>query len=268
MSYLPFIKETIEHAGEIARSYFGNVSSETKPEDNNQVLTEADIAIGEYIVERIQSVYPEHNIIDEEAGVINNGSNVTRVVDPIDGTSNFAAATPLYGCMIGVLQDDQPVAGGVVLPSLNEVYLAESGAEATRNGVKISVSGRDKLSDMLISYGIDGYADNPERTRQEARLIGEIALKIRNLRTSNSVFDLMTTANGSYGAFLNQTSKIWDNVAPQIIIQEAGGIYTDFYGNPIDYSNAIARVDQNFTVCAASPAAHAGLQTLIRAHNN
>lgn len=268
MSYLPFIKDTIEHAGEIARSYFGTVSSEVKPEDNNQVLTEADIAIGEYIVGQIQKNYPKHNIIDEEAGVIDNGSNTTWVVDPIDGTSNFAVATPLYGCMVGVLQDDVPIAGGVVLPSLNEVYLAEIGAGATRNGVKISISGRAKLSDMLISYGIDGYADNPERTRQEARLIGEIALKIRNLRTSNSVFDLMATANGSYGAFLNQTSKIWDNVVPQIIIQEAGGVYTDFYGNSIDYSNAIARTEQNFTVCAASPVAHAGLQAIIRAHND
>lgn len=268
MSYLPFIKETITHAGEIARGFYGNVSSEVKPEDNNQVLTEADIAIGEYIVEQIQKNYPEHNIIDEEAGVIDNGSNITWVVDPIDGTSNFAAATPLYGCMVGVLQDDVPVAGGVVLPALNEVYLAEVGAGATRNGVKIHVSDRENLSDMLISYGLDGYADNPEATRAEARLMGEIVLAIRNLRTSNSVFDVMSTANGSYGAFLNQTSKIWDNVAPQIIIQEAGGVYTDFYGQPIDYVDALARADENFTVCAASPVAHAGLQAIIRAHND
>lgn len=105
--YLPFIQKTIEQAGELARRYYGNVDHAVKTGDNNQVLTEADIAIGKYIVDAIVNEYPGHNVIDEEAGVIDNSSTVTWVVDPIDGTSNFAAGTPLYGCMIGVLENDR-----------------------------------------------------------------------------------------------------------------------------------------------------------------
>lgn len=265
MSYLPFIQKTLEGASEIALDYFGKVTPEVKLEDNNQVLTAADLAVGKFIIEQISSKYPDHNIIDEEAGTIDNGSNMTWVVDPIDGTSNFAVSTPLYGCMLGLLKDDTPVAGGVVLPALNELYLAEKGSGATRNGVGVGVSKQVKLSDLLVAYGLDGHSDNPSSTRSEAKLLGEIVLYIRNLRSSNSVFDIMMTAVGSYGAFLNQTSRIWDNVAPQVIVEEAGGVYTDFYGQPINYVDALSRVEDNFTVCAASPLAHRAIQSII--HN-
>ena len=261
--YKKFLTEQLLQISAIARDKYGTVSSSVKPEDNNQVLTEADIAIGEHLVAAIQRTFPAHNVIDEEAGVIDNGSNVTWVVDPIDGTSNFAAKTPLYGCMVGVLENDIPVAGGVVLPSLNELYVAEKGTGATCNGEQIHVSSEAKLSNLLISYGIDGHREDPGRTLAELRILGRIILTARNLRSSNSVFDLMAVARGSYGAFLNQTTKIWDNVAPQIIIEEAGGVVTDFYGQPMDYHDACTRASENFTICAGSVAAHLALQEII-----
>jgi myo-inositol-1(or 4)-monophosphatase len=70
-------------------------------------------------------------------------------------------------------------------------------------------------------------------------------------------------AKGSYGATLNRTSKIWDNVAQQIILEEAGCTYTDFFGKPIDYSNPVSKARDNFTFCAAPPNLHQALQTLI-----
>ncbi len=261
--YAPFLKTTLEHAAELALQKYKKVSISVKPEDNNQVLTEADIAIGQYIVEAIERGYPGHNIIDEEAGVFDKGSAVTWVVDPIDGTSNFAAGTPLYGCMVGVLENDVPVAGGVVLPGLNELYLAQKGQGATCNGDPIHVSPVTELKNALIAYGIDGHQESPELTLGEVQVLGSIILAIRNLRTSNSAYDMMMAARGSYGAYLNKTSKIWDNVAPQIITEEAGGIYTDFYGKPIDYRDALVRADANFTACAGAPALHLALQEII-----
>ncbi len=65
---------------------------------------------------------------------------------------------------------------------------------------------------------------------------------------------------------LNQTSKIWDNVAQEAVITEAGGIYTDFWGDPIDYSNALQRADENFTFCAAAPSLHRQIQQLLDEH--
>lgn len=71
-------------------------------------------------------------------------------------------------------------------------------------------------------------------------------------------------AEGKYGGLLNRTSKIWDNVAQQIIIEEAGGIYSDFFGNPMDYSDPLTKAKANFTFCAASPSLHEQLQTIIK----
>jgi myo-inositol-1(or 4)-monophosphatase len=94
-------------------------------------------------------------------------------------------------------------------------------------------------------------------------LLSDIILNIRNLRSSNSTFDQVLVAKGKYGATINRTSKIWDNVAQQIVIEEAGGIYTDFYGAPMDYSNPLAKVSDNFTFCAASPLLHQQLMEII-----
>lgn len=249
---------------DIARNSFGKVAGTTKGGDNNQVLTETDLEIGKTLIEKIQKEYPEHNIIDEEAGVIDNKSDFTWVIDPIDGTSNFANGIPLYGIMLGLLKDNEPVAGGLALPNFSEIYIANKGNGAYCNGEKISVTRENNLKNSLVAYGIDGHQEKPKFTRDECKLLAEIVLNIRNLRTSNSVFDIAMVAKGKYGAFLNQTSKIWDNVAQQIIIEESGGIYTDFFGNKIDYSNALEKADDNFTFLAASPVLHSKLLEIIK----
>lgn len=261
--YLDFISQTLQPASQIALEHFGQVTGSTKPGDNNQVLTAADLEIGRFIIDQITEHYPEHNIIDEEAGIIDRGHQLTWVVDPIDGTSNFATGLPTYGIMIGLLDGDKPVAGGISLPSFNELYLAEHGQGATCNGQPIHVSDQPELAKSLVAYGIDGHQEAPERTQQETALLSRIILQIRNLRSTNSAYDMAHVADGKYGAFLNQTTKIWDNVAIQPIIEEAGGIVTDFWGQPIDYSQPLTKVADNFTICAGAPALHTQLQKII-----
>ena len=263
MGYRDFITTSLEKASVIADHYFGKVSSITKEGDNNQVLTEADVQISKLLVSMIRQAYPKNNVIDEEAGIIDNHSEFTWVIDPIDGTSNFATDVPTYGIMIGLLHQNVPIAGGVALPFFHEIYIAEKGMRAFCNGKKIAVSSVSELLHCLVAYGIDGHQENPEVTRKETVLLSEIILHIRNLRSSNSAFDIMQVAKGGYGAYLNRTSKIWDNVAPQIIIEEAGGIYTDFYGKSMDYTNPFTLVKDNFTVCAAPKTLHKKLQEII-----
>lgn len=261
---IDFITAALNDAAAIANANFGKVSGTVKPEDNNQVLTSTDIEVGKLIVSRAKSEYPAWNIIDEEAGVIDNSSAYTWVVDPIDGTSNFANGVHTYGIMIGLLKEAVPVAGGIVLPYFNEVYVAEKGKGAFCNSQTITVTQESNLSNALVAYGIDGHQENRSLTVEEMGVLTQIVLGIRNLRTSNSAYDAAQVARGKYGACLNRTSKIWDNVAQQIIIEEAGGMYTDFFGEAIDYSNPTKRVGDNFTICAGAPTLHAQLQTIIR----
>lgn len=261
--YTEFITSALTDASAIARSSFGKVSGTVKTEDNNQVLTETDIKIGELLVARVKESYPDHNIIDEEAGVVDNQSLYTWVIDPIDGTSNFANGVPMYGIMIGLLEGSTPIAGGIALPSFEKTYVAEKGTGTYCNGEKVSVSNEASLLNSLVAYGIDGHQENSQITFDEAGSLAHIILGIRNLRSSNSAYDVTLVASGAYGAALNKTSKIWDNVAPHVVIEEAGGVYTDFYGKPMDYSNPTAKVDDNFTLCAGAPQLHAQLQTII-----
>lgn len=266
MEYREFIKVVLQEASKIATEKFGKVSGTIKKGDNNQVLTEADLAIGKFIIEKIQQQYPGHSIIDEETGATNKDSEYTWVIDPIDGTSNFAVGVPTYGIMLGLLKGNQPIVGGFVVPPTEEMYFAEKDNGTYLNGKRIFVTKEQKLSNSLVAYGIDGHQDNPELTKNEVKLLGEIVLHIRNLRTSGSEpIDVGWVASGKYGARLNQYGKIWDVVAPQIIVEEAGGIYTDFLGKPIDYSDPLSKIKQNFTCCAASPILHKQLQDII--HN-
>lgn len=264
MKYRTFIEESLLEASKIANNKFGKVTGSRKADDNNQILTEADLAIGKFIIGKIQQQYSGYNIIDEEMGTINKNSEYTWVIDPIDGTSNFAVGIPTYGIMLGLLKGDQPIAGGFVIPPTEEIYLAEKDSGTYLNGKRVHVTREQKLSNCLVAYGIDGHQENPELTKNEVKLLGEIILHIRNLRTSGSEpIDVGWVASGKYGARLNQTGKIWDVVAPQIIVEEAGGIYTDFWGKLIDYSNPLSKIKQNFTCCAASQALHKQIQNII-----
>lgn len=265
MNWSSFISQRLDEASAIANRHFGNVSSVTKEGDNNQVVTQADLEIGQSLIAAIKASFPEHNIIDEEAGVIDKGSDYTWVIDPIDGTSNFATGLPLYCSMIGLLQKDLPIAGGVVLPFFKQNFIAEKGLGAFCNSERIHVTKETNLLNALIAYGIDGHQEDPTYTRNECNMLAEIILGVRNIRISNSLYDGAQVANGRYGGFLNRTTKIWDNVASHIIIEEAGGIYTDFFGKQIDYSRPLTKAKQNFTVCAAAPELHKSLQKIINA---
>ena len=266
LSYKKFIVEVLEKSSEIALSDFGKVSGTVKKDDPNQVLTKTDLKIGKYIIDKIKLLYPKHNIIDEEVGVINKNSEFTWVIDPIDGTSNFAVGNPLFGIMIGLLKDNIPIAGGISIPYFNDFYIAEKNKGAYNGKNKIHVTSESNLLSSLIAYAVDGHQENPELTKKECETLAGLILNIRNLRATGCCFDAVMVANGKFGGYLNQTSKIWDNVTQQIIIEEAGGIYSDFFGKSMDYTNPLSKANLNFTFCAASSKLHKQLQVII--HKN
>lgn len=265
ISFQPFIEEVLNNASKIAMKNFGKTKHiETKPGDNNQVLTETDLEIGKYIISQISQKYPSHSIIDEETGVIDNQSEYIWVIDPIDGTSNFAAGIPTFGIILGLLKNFQPYAGGIALPFFNEIVLAEKGQGATCNNQTLRVTSEKNLLSSLVGYAIDGHQENPALTEKECQILAQIILKVRNLRAFGSAYDGIMVAKGKYGAYLNQTSKIWDNVGQHIIIEEAGGIYTDFFGYKQDYTDAITNSNKNYTWCMATPQLHHQLQTILK----
>lgn len=264
MEYQRFIEHSLQEASKIASEEFGTVSGFIKDRDSNQILTKTDTEIGKFLTSLIQKEFPTHNIMDEELGVVDKNSQFTWVIDPIDGTSNFAQGVPHYGIMIGLLKEGEPISAGISLPFFHEIILAEKGQGTFKNQERLKVSQENNLLSALVAYQIDAHQDNPNLTRREFALISDIALAIRNLRTSGSCFDMVMVAKGKYGACLNQTAKIWDIVAAQLIVEEAGGTCTDFFGEKLDYANPLSKAAANFTYCLATPTLHRQIQKIIR----
>jgi myo-inositol-1(or 4)-monophosphatase len=267
MDYAEPILEMLRTCAPIALRFFGRADragARTKPGDRAQVVTDADVEIGRTIAAAVAARFPDHNLIDEEIGVVDRGSRFTWVVDPIDGTSNFAAGVPTYGIMIGLLSEGRPIACGIALPAFDETYWAEAGKGAWRDGTRIAVDDVSDLSTMLVACGVDGHPADPERTRAEFRALAAIADSVRNVRSSNSVYDAVLLAQGKYGGWLLHESRIWDNVAPHLLIEEAGGRYTRLDGSQLDYERPLLRARENFAICAAPPAVHERLQAILR----
>ena len=114
-------------------------------ENQSSIVTNADIESEKTIIGIINNAFPGHNIISEECGYMHNGSEFTWVIDPLDGTSNFAAHIPWFGVLIAVLKDSEPILAGACLPIQQDVYLAEKGAGCFRNGERINATGNTNL---------------------------------------------------------------------------------------------------------------------------
>ena len=264
MKYKKFILNCLEESSKIALKHFGNVDQTTKTDDPNQVLTQTDLEIGQFLLSSIKDEYPGHSIVDEEIGIVDNTSQYTWVTDPIDGTSNFASGSPLFGTYIGLLKNNFPIAGGLVLPKLNEIYYAEDGKGCFLNNKEVHVTKEKELHSVLVSYTIDSHTENPELTKKETEILSEIILNTRNPRMSGSCFDTAMVIKGAYGAYINQTGKIWDNVAQHILVKEAGGIQTTFFGLKMNYEDHLENPGKNYTFCIASPEIHRKLMKLLK----
>jgi myo-inositol-1(or 4)-monophosphatase len=177
------------------------------------------------------------------------------VIDPLDGTSNFAAGIPWFGVIICLLKNSVPVLSGCYLPVQNLLYLAEKEKGATCNNMRIMVSEETKLKNALVAYSLD-YSEEKRKTEQETRLIGRLVNNIRNLRSTNSVVDFCYTADGKLGGCMNQTTKIWDIAGPVLLIEEAGGKATDINGNPFDFNLTDENYKRNFTIVASNEVLH------------
>lgn len=260
-SYLTFLESLLEDAGKVAMAFPRGMPSRIKKADANQMVTAADILIGGQISRRISEKFPHDSVIDEEAGTVCGKSPVTWVIDPIDGTSNFAAGSPLFGVMVGILEHDRPVAGGVTLPALRETYVASAGHGAYRNGNRLEIKADGDLGEQLIAYGIDFH---PAEITLDCEILAGIASRCRGIRMSNSIFDCMMVARGAYGAFLHRRNHIWDCVAAQTIIEEAGGVFSSMDGSALDYRNPLTKTAQVYSILAAGPGAHQALTDVVR----
>ena len=257
-----FLEDVLRAAGDILINGYGKITQISGKHDQSNIVTESDFKSEEAIRSLVKSNYPDHNILGEENGFENQNSRYTWIIDPLDGTSNYAAQIPWFGVLVALLKDDSPILAGAYLPISDEMYLAEKGLGATKNGRPIHVSTERKLKNLLCCYSLD-FSEEIIKTEKEVQIIKRLVQRCRNLRSTNSLVDFCMVADGRLGAAINQTMKIWDIAAPQLILEEAGAKVTDINGKPIRYNPSDHSDTENFTAIAASPEIHKLIMELV-----
>ena len=256
------ILDALRTAGHSLLDNFGKKQSINIKESDGSIVTIADIQ-SETIILGILDKHPGHfNIISEECGFIPAGSEFTWVIDPIDGTSNFAAGVPWFGVIIALMRGKIPVQSGMYLPVEDQLYYAEKDGGAWRNDQPIRVSDARRLKDTLLAYSFDHSMD-PGKTAAEMELLGRVAARVRNIRSTNSLVDFCYVADGRLGGVINQTTKIWDIAGPSLIIEEAGGSVCDIRKNKLEYDVTEASLSRIYSIVSSAQSVHHELLSLI-----
>ncbi|MCU0610626.1 MAG: inositol monophosphatase [Candidatus Eisenbacteria bacterium] len=196
------------------------------------LITEADTASEHLIRERLAPIVPDAAFLGEESGGELSLSGMSWVVDPLDGTTNFAHGFPWFSVSIALVEHGVPVRGVVYHPVLDELYAATAEAGAFRNGVPISVSTTGSLVDALLTTGFY-YHKGGELARQIA-LFERAHQRVQTIRRPGSAaLDLAYVAAGHFEAFWEQGLSPWDVAAGYLLVQEAGGRVSDYAGRPV-----------------------------------
>ena len=242
---LSFAIETARDAGQLLLEKFGRKLAVSKKGDIN-LVTEADLASEALIIERIKSYYPKHAILAEESGEakIDGASEWKWIIDPLDGTTNFAHGYPCWCVTLALEHSGEVVIGVTFDPTRDELFAAERGRGASLNNKPIRVSETEELADALI---VTGFPYDFKRRDDFARHLTEFLLNSRGVRRDGSAaIDMAYIACGRFDGFWEEGLNPWDMAAGVLLIEEAGGHVSGYdnsqfsiYSPPILASNGL-----------------------------
>jgi len=232
--------ENVKHIGlaatyegaKILRKYFGKLTSVTK-KGAIDLVTEADLESEKAIIGIIHKAFPEHSILAEESGFNRGNTEEQWIIDPLDGTTNFAHELGIFAVSIAFSCMDEISLGFVLNPISGELFTAEMGKGAKLNGFPISVSSTHKVSESLLVTGFPyNHPEIIDAIMFRFCRCTKAAQGIRRL--GSAALDLCFVACGRFDGFWEQNLKPWDTAAGTLIAEEAGARVTDFSGNTYD----------------------------------
>ncbi|MCX7623557.1 MAG: inositol monophosphatase family protein [Thermomicrobium sp.] len=228
-------------AGRLLRQQIGQVR-EIQYKGAVNLVTEVDLASERLIVETIRAAFPDHAFFTEE-GTARDALDAPAlwVIDPLDGTTNYAHGYPMFCVSIAFVRYGRPEVGVVYQPVLDELFVAERGVGAFLNGERIRVSRHRELRSALLATG---FPYDLERRREALAAFARFTLTSRAIRRDGSAaLDLAYVAAGRFDGFWERELSPWDTAAGVLLVEEAGGTVTDYAGRPF-------RLDQG--ACVAS----------------
>ena len=234
---LNFAIQTARDAGSILADRMGRALQVSNKGDID-LVTEADLASEKLIIERIKTHYPRHAILAEESGATEGTNTVTGqtdwrwIVDPLDGTTNYAHGYPCFCVSIALERAGSIELGVIYDPVRDEVFAAERGQGATLNDRSIRVSEVDDLNAAMLCTG---FPYNVRERPDFARDFVNFTMNAQAVRRDGSAaLDLAYLACGRFDGFWEDGLNAWDIAAGVILIEEAGGRISDFHGAPLD----------------------------------
>lgn len=240
-----------ESAGDIHMKYFrkSGLEQSTKLNDSN-VVTIADKESEAAILSYIHEHFPTHGIISEESGREHEGREWRWVVDPLDGTTNFAMGLPVFSVSIALECNRETMLGVVYAPYLGECFYAVKGCGAWLNGSPLHCSDKAELSKAVVATGMPyDRNDHPDNNLAE---ICRVAMRVRGIRRMGSAaMDLCYTAAGFLDAYWELNLNRWDVAAGQLVAAEAGVVV-----EPI-------RTDRNHSLLASNPELYAAMRQIL-----
>ncbi|MCL2761265.1 MAG: inositol monophosphatase [Desulfuromonadales bacterium] len=237
-NFLKIAISAAEKAGEIQRSkVYGNVGISFKGENN--LVTEVDKESEKLIVGIIKEAFPDHDILAEENSYNFLGSRYKWIIDPLDGTTNFAHGFPWFAVSIALEMDKEVVLGVVYHSMMKEMFTAIKGKGAYCNGNKIKVSDHTPLKSSLLATGFP--YDRTWKNENNFKNFLNFQMAARGVRrTGSAALDLACVAAGRLDGYWECKLNPWDVAAGKLLIEEAGGNVTDYSGKPYSiYDNHI-----------------------------
>ena len=219
-----------KRAGEYIASQLENLDQlNIEEKGRNDFVSEVDKTAEYLIIETIQKYYPDHNIRAEESGEQNNDSDIEWIIDPLDGTTNFLHGFPQFAVSIAVADKGKLMHGAIYDPIKDELFTASRGEGAKMNNYRIRVSPQKTLENALLATGIPYHQfDYVDAYLESFKHFMLHTAGIR--RPGSAALDLAYVACGRVDGYWELNLKSWDIAAGALIVQEAGGIVTDFMG--------------------------------------
>jgi myo-inositol-1(or 4)-monophosphatase len=251
-------REAAKSASKIIMDNFGKISlNDIKEKKRNDFLTFVDEQSENKIIKILLNAFPDHSILAEESGWKKHNSDYEWIIDPLDGTKNYISGIPVFSISIALRHKNKIQLGVVLDPIRNELFQAQRGEGAYLNGNKIQVSKRRNLEECLLATGF------PFKQKQSltsyVKCFQDIFQQSSGMRRMGSAaIDLAYVAAGRFDGFWELGLSPWDVAAGSIIIEEAGGKISDFWG---EYSS----LDSGY-IAATNGHIHPALIKIIQQH--
>ena len=237
-SFFIYIHEVIIEAGELLLDSFHKKRT-VRNKGEIDLVTDADLLCENYIINKIKEKYPNHSILSEEEGSICNSREYLWILDPLDGTTNYSRKLPFFCISMAFSYKNNIKFGIVYSPTLNYLFYAKKNQGAYLNKKKIKVS---KTSDLMKSFLVTGFPYDIRTTLNDNIDIFTAFLKksLAIRRLGSAALDLCFVAAGIFDCYWELKLNIWDFAAGGLILEEAGGKFTDINGDNIDFSKNIS----------------------------